>query len=167
MSNMIFSSYGVLKKIGELLTDSIPNGRYVRFWNVYGFEDSEDKFHVISDFIMSALRNSEIIMRTDGEESRDFLYVDDCSEALIILMDNFEQLSKVDNFDLASFEYTKIKQIAKIISNLTGSQVKIGKKTDEVQKNSLNSPKKDILKYWKPTTTLENGIRQILEELRG
>ena len=37
MSNMDFSSYGVLKKIGEDITKSL-NCLYVKFWNVYGIE---------------------------------------------------------------------------------------------------------------------------------
>ena len=43
---MDFSSYGVLKKIGEDITKSL-NCLYVKFWNVYGVEKDKEKAHVI------------------------------------------------------------------------------------------------------------------------
>ena len=53
MSNMSFSSYGILKKIGENLTSSL-GGLNVRFWNVYGYETDFEKSHVITDFILKS-----------------------------------------------------------------------------------------------------------------
>ena len=37
MSNMSYSPYGVLKRVGELYTQTL-NGLTVKFWNVYGVE---------------------------------------------------------------------------------------------------------------------------------
>ena len=37
MSNMSYSPYGVMKRVGELYTKSL-NGLIVKFWNVYGIE---------------------------------------------------------------------------------------------------------------------------------
>ena len=53
MSNMIYSSYGVLKRIGEDITKSL-GGISVRFWNVYGIENDMEKSHVVTDFIIKA-----------------------------------------------------------------------------------------------------------------
>ena len=36
MSNMSYSPYGVLKRVGELYTRSLK-GLTVKFWNVYGY----------------------------------------------------------------------------------------------------------------------------------
>ena len=82
MSNMDFSSYGVLKKIGEDITKSL-NCLYVKFWNVYGVEKDKEKAHVITDFVLMALKDKKIKMLTSGRESREFLYADDCSDALL------------------------------------------------------------------------------------
>ncbi len=54
MSNMNYSSYGVLKKIGENLTESI-GGITVRFWNIFGIERDPNKTHVITDFIIKGM----------------------------------------------------------------------------------------------------------------
>ena len=83
MSNMDFSPYGTLKRLGEEITKSL-NGIYVKFWNVYGIEKDEDKSHVITDFILMAFKKKKIKMLTDGNESREFLYATDCSFGLFI-----------------------------------------------------------------------------------
>ena len=76
MSNMLFSSYGILKKIGENLTSSL-GGLNVRFWNVYGYETDLEKSHVITDFILKSLKTNKINMLTDGiisqKENKRFL----------------------------------------------------------------------------------------------
>ena len=50
MYNMSYSTYGILKAIGEKYTKSLK-GLVVKFWNVYGYEKDEEKSHVITDFI--------------------------------------------------------------------------------------------------------------------
>ena len=50
MSNMSYSPYGVMKRVGELYTKSL-GGLIVKFWNVYGIERDMEKAHVITDFI--------------------------------------------------------------------------------------------------------------------
>ena len=88
MSNMDFSPYGTLKRLGEEVTKSL-NAIYVKFWNVYGIERDIKKSHVVTDFVLKALNNKHINMLTSGRESREFLYADDCSEGLYIIMRKF------------------------------------------------------------------------------
>ena len=80
MSNMSYSPYGVLKRVGELYTKSLE-GLIVHFWNVYGIEKDMDKAHVITDFIKKGFETGDISMLTDGTEQREFLYAEDCCEA--------------------------------------------------------------------------------------
>ena len=87
MANMSYSNYGILKSIGEKYTQTL-NGLLVKFWNVYGLESDENKFHVVSDFIKSAKINNHIKIKTSGQEQRQFLYTEDCCECLEILMNN-------------------------------------------------------------------------------
>jgi len=89
MSNMDFSPYGTLKRLGENITNSL-NGVYVKFWNVYGVEKELNKSHVITDFVLMALKKKKINMLTSGNESREFLYADDCSEGLHKIMSKYQ-----------------------------------------------------------------------------
>ena len=58
MSNMSYSPYGVMKRVGELYTKSLK-GLIVKFWNVYGIEKDIDKAHVITDFIVRGFNSQE------------------------------------------------------------------------------------------------------------
>ena len=166
MSNMLFSSYGILKKIGENLTSSL-NGLCVRFWNVYGYETDLEKSHVITDFILKSLKNKKINMLTDGEEERDFLFIDDCCIGLETIMIKYNKIKKNRIVDMSYGKFSKIIKIAKIIEKyLLKKNIKIkiikNKKKDNVQRNTKNIPNKAIKKYWKPTINLEDGIEKLL-----
>ena len=67
MSNMSYSPYGTLKRVGELYTESL-GGLIVKFWNVYGIEKDHKKAHVITDFIRKGFEDGDFEMLTDGEE---------------------------------------------------------------------------------------------------
>jgi nucleoside-diphosphate-sugar epimerase len=162
MSNMSYSSYGVLKMLGEYYTKSL-DGIVVKFWNVYGIETNEEKSHVITDFIKMS-RNGKIKMRTDGEEFRQFLYADDCSEALEIMMNNYTDINRGESIDITNFEWTKILDLANIISNIQKCEVVKGESVD-LQKDKQNEPNNYILNYWRPKTSLEEGVKNILKEI--
>ena len=90
MSNMSFSPYGVLK----MLENFIPNhflGLIVKFWNVYGIEKDIEKAHVITDFIRKGFQERNFQMLTDGYEEREFLYAEDCCEALEKIIINYKE----------------------------------------------------------------------------
>ena len=114
MSNMSYSPYGVLKNVGELYTKSLK-GLIVKFWNVYGIEKDHEKAHVITDFIRKGFETGVIDMLTDGEEEREFLYAEDCCEALESIMDNYSDFTSEDNLHITSYHPTKIIDIANMI----------------------------------------------------
>lgn len=163
MSNMSYSSYGILKRIGEKYANCL-NGKIIKFWNVYGFESVIEKYHVINDFISMAKNNNRIDMKTNGEELRQFLYTEDCSKCLNTIMEKFNEI-KEKQFDVSSFQWMNIKQIAEIISlNFNNCIISVSKNIDDVQCNSLTEPQKDILKYWQPETSIKEGIIKIISQ---
>jgi len=165
MSQMSYSSYGILKHIGEKYTNCL-NGKVVKFWNVYGFERDLNKSHVITDFILMAKDNNVISMRTNGEEARQFLFVDDCCSCLNILMNGFNEI-KEKHLDISSFKWIKIIDLAKIISsNFNNNPINIGEDKDDVQRDALKEPDETILKYWTPETSLEDGVRIIINKYK-
>jgi nucleoside-diphosphate-sugar epimerase len=165
MSNMIYSSYGVLKRIGEDITKSL-GGISVRFWNVYGIEKDMEKSHVVTDFIITALNKKKILMLTNGAEERDFLYADDCCHGLEIVMKKYDIFKNKNIIDLSYGKYTKIIKVAGIIKNLfkkKGIDIKVirSKKDDQLQKNKKNTPNTYLKKFWKPKFSLEQGIEEV------
>jgi len=170
MSNMSYSPYGVMKRVGELHTKSL-GGLIVKFWNVYGIEKDMEKAHVITDFIVKGFKTGVIDMMTDGTEAREFLYAEDCCEALETVMGNYDRLNSDDELHITTGSHTTILEIAKIIERLfsnIGKDVMIqpAESKDEVQKDARNVPDPYIQKFWKSKTSVKEGITKVFEEMK-
>ena len=170
MSNMSYSPYGTLKRVGELYTESL-GGLIVKFWNVYGIEKDHDKAHVITDFIRKGFEEGDFEMMTDGEEVRQFLYAEDCCEGLEAVMKNYDEFYANDPLHITNFDYTTIREVAIIIENefrLIGKPINIipGEASDSVQLDKRNEADRFIEQYWSPKTNLETGIAKVFEAMK-
>jgi nucleoside-diphosphate-sugar epimerase len=160
MAELSYSSYGMLKALGEKITRDL-GGLVVKFWNVYGYETNPQKSHVITDFIKMAKHGGVIKMRTDGTESRQFLYADDACEALLILAKKYKKLNKTKEYSITNFEWNKVSEIAIILDILSSCKVIAADRKDETQLNAMNEPDPYIKKYWQPKTSLKEGIMKL------
>ena len=177
MSNMSHSPYGVLKRVGELYTQTLK-GLVVKFWNVYGIEKDMEKAHVITDFIRKGFEEGSFEMLTDGTEERQFLYAEDCCEALETIMEHYSDFKPTDPLHVTSFNSTSIKDVANMIQgqfNLLGADVdpkymdvsiNPGLARDSVQMDKRNEADNYILGWWTPTTTLDKGIAKVFAEMK-
>jgi nucleoside-diphosphate-sugar epimerase len=171
MSNMSYSPYGVMKRVGELYTTTLK-GLTVHFWNVYGIEHDIEKSHVITDFIRKGFDEGEFQMLTDGTEERQFLYAEDCCEALEIIMNSYTDFKSEDELHITSFRGNTIKEVAEIIQgqfNLIGKSVNIkpGLAKDSVQLDKRNQPNNYITGWWIPKTSLQDGIAKVFEAMKN
>ncbi len=168
MANMSYSSYGLLKSIGEKKT-GVLGGLVVKFWNVYGLERDEDKYHVIADLIIKAATNGVMDLMTDGTEERQFLYADDCSECLIELSKKYHKIPRDKQLHITSFKWHSILDLADIISkHFPGAKIIPNpRQKDTVQQNKKNEPDQYIFTYWKPKTGLGEGISRIVKEMKA
>ena len=170
MSNMSYSPYGVMKRVGELYTKSL-NGVIVKFWNVFGIEKDMEKAHVITDFIVKGFETGVIDMMTDGTEEREFLYAEYCCEALETIMGCYDQFTCDDELHITTGVSTSILEIARNIQVLfknIGKEVEIvpASSKDEVQKDARNIPDPYIKKWWQPKTDVVDGITKVFEEMK-
>ena len=170
MSNMSYSPYGVMKRVGELYTKSL-GVLIVKFWNVYGIEKDMEKAHVITDFIRKGFETGVIDMMTDGTESREFLYAEDCCEGLEAVMGNYDRLTSDDELHITTGNSTTILEIAqsiqKLFSNI-GKEVVIkpAESKDEVQKDAKNVSDPYIQKFWRSTTSVKEGLTKVFYEMK-
>ena len=163
MSNMSYSPYGALKSIGEYYTNAL-GGLVVKFWNVYGPEKNHEKSHVITDFILKAIKNKKIDMLTDGTEERQFLHATDCCRCLEILSARYDQIDREKQLHITSFEWNSIIEIANIVSdNISDVTVVPSIKKDDVQRDMINKPDKFILSLWEPQISIEEGIKDMIK----
>lgn len=170
MSNMNHSPYGTLKRVGELYTQTLK-GLTVKFWNVYGVEKDLSKAHVITDFIKKGFEFGDFDMLTDGTEERQFLYAEDCCEALETVMENYTDFKPEDPLHITSFNQSSIKDVAAIIQgqfNMIGRPVKInpGSGKDSVQLDKRNEADTYITGWWLPKTNLQDGITKVFNEMK-
>ena len=170
MSNMSYSPYGVMKRVGELYTKSL-NGLIVKFWNVYGIEKDMEKAHVITDFIKKGFETGTIDMMTDGTEEREFLYAEDCCEALETIMEKYSDFTSDDDLHITTGVSTSILAIAGTIQNLFRQEdrkvtVVPAESKDEVQKDARNEPDNYIRQWWLPKTSVADGIAKVFNEMK-
>lgn len=172
MSNMGHSPYGVLKKVGELYTQTL-GGLTVKFWNVYGVEKDVEKSHVITDLIRRGFEEGEFEMLTDGTEERQFLYAEDCCEGLETVMNCYDNFKPTDSLHITSFRTDSIKSVAEMIKgqfNLIGKydvKIKPGIAKDSVQMDKRNEADTYITGWWTPKTPLDQGIAKVFEEMKN
>jgi nucleoside-diphosphate-sugar epimerase len=171
MSNMSYSPYGVMKRVGEMYTQNL-GGLIVKFWNVYGIEKDREKSHVITDFIKRGFEEGEFEMLTDGTEERQFLYAEDCCEALETVMEHYADFKSTDPLHITSFHSESIKSVAEIIQgqfNLIERydvKIKPGIAKDSVQMDKRNEADNYIQGWWLPKTNLDNGIAKVFSEMK-
>jgi nucleoside-diphosphate-sugar epimerase len=151
--------YGATKRLGEIWTRLLPNGHYVRQWNVYGVtEEQDERSHVISDFIHQAVENSEIQMLSNGEEHRQFIHLEDSFRAYHKVL---SEKIKGGIYDVTSGEWIRIIDLAHLIADLTNATVKPGKKTvTDHRMFPINSR----LPGWEPAISFEEGLAQLVKE---
>ena len=148
--------------------------RIVRFHNVYGplgtYEGGKEKAPAaISRKVALAEHGGEIEVWGDGQQTRSFMYVDDCVEGLVRLMaSNYSE-----PLNLGTDRLVTINQLIDLVSSVAGKRLKkrhdLSKPQGVRGRNSDNTLLNQVL-GWEPAITLEQGLtttyRWIEEELR-
>jgi len=133
--------------------------------NIYGPEDNFtlDKAHVIPDLIHKIYlakkeNRSEIELWGDGTQLRDFIFVDDVANAIITIMEKFNDEEPIN---IATGKDIPIKKIAKLIKKSIGydGKIKWSKDYKGIQKKSVDISK-IINLGWKQKTSIEKGIME-------
>lgn len=159
--------YAATKTSCELMIKSFINSynmqiMIVRCNNVYGINQYEEK--VIPKFIKKAINNETIELHDEGKIIRDFLYIDDLIDALIILI-NKGKITEV--YNIGYDNSISIINLAKMIINMTNS------KSDIIF--TKNRPYNDYRYYidnskilelgWKPKYNSENSFKENIKYL--
>jgi GDP-L-fucose synthase len=105
------------------------NAIYLMPVNLYGPRDNFDleNSHVIPALIRKMVEAqergaAEVVLWGDGSASREFLYVDDCAEAIVLATERYDKPEPVNVG--AGFEIT-IRELAELIQELVGYDGKI------------------------------------------
>ena len=136
-----------------------------RVFNTYGPQMMTEDGRVVSNFIVSAIENKDILINGDGLQTRSFCYVDDTVNALISMID----INDFGPFNIGNPNEITIKELSQIIIELTSSKSKISFKP--LPKDDPLKRKPDIslaMKKlnWQPEVDLNKGLIETIEFFR-
>jgi len=171
--------YGLAKKM--LLVQSQAyrqqygfNSIYLLPVNLYGPADNADleTSHVIPAIIrkcVEALRDKrdEIVLWGTGNPTREFLYVDDAAEGILLATEKYDASDAVN---LGSGQEISIRDLANLISRLTGFHGRIiwdTTKPDGQPRRGLDTSMAKRLFGFSASTPLESGLRKTIEGFRA
>ncbi len=154
------SNYAQNKIDGENLIAKLK-GISLRYFNVYG--PGQGDAGVIAIFIKKALTNEDLIITGNGNQERDFVYVDDVVDANIAAV-SYSGSEHV--FNIGSGTSIKLRNLAKLIVKLCNSESKII--LEKPRYGDLFYSRADITKAknelnWTPKTDLETGLKKTIE----
>jgi UDP-glucuronate decarboxylase len=142
--------------------------KVARIFNTYGPRMHPNDGRVVSNFIVQALKNEEITIYGDGNQTRSFCYVDDLVEGLSRLMGTPDEITGPINLGSPN-EFT-IRQLAATIIELTNSSSRIVNRplpTDDPKQRQPNIQKAIELLNWRPTIELREGLTRTIEYFDG
>ena len=123
-------SYSEAKAIDESLAffyhqeNGLPI-RIVRFFNTSGPRQVGDYGMVLPRFVSSALRNEQISVFGDGNQTRCFCHVSDTVQAVLLVMDSEKSIGQV--FNVGNDQQISIMELAKMVIKTAGSSSAIAK----------------------------------------
>jgi len=133
----------------------------LRYPNVYGpRQDPHGEAGVVAIFTGQMLAGGQVVINGDGEQQRDFVYVEDCAQANLMAMtsQNANQI-----YNLGYGRGTTVNEIFNTLKNITGYQLAATHgpaKVGETRQIYLDATKAQKELGWKPTVDLEEGLQR-------
>ena len=144
------------------------NIKVCRIFNTYGPNMALNDGRVISNFIIQALKNEDLTIYGDGNQTRSFCYVDDLIDGIVNIMDL--ETTFTGPINLGNDNELSIDKIAKLVIQLSGSKSKIKNlkplSDDPIQrKPNLTLANHKI--NWNPKVDIETGILKTIQYFKN
>jgi GDP-L-fucose synthase len=141
---------------------------------LYGPRDNFDlaTSHVIQALIRKMVEanergDSEIVLWGDGSPTREFLYVQDCVDAIWLALERYDGAEPVN---IGSGEEISIRDLATLVAELTGFEGEIvwdTSKPNGYPRRKLDTSRAERLFGWRARTSLREGIEQTIAWYRA
>lgn len=168
------TSYAIAKRYNEIYLAALYDEKSLqsvslRFFNVYGI--GQDNRMVVPRFLEQAMHNNPITVYGQGNQTRDFTYIDDTIKACLLTAD---KVHGCEIFNVSNEEEVTILDLANEIKDLTKTKSEITlieapkKRYDyEVERRMGNSEKLHNAVGFKPHTPLSKGLKVIYGHLNN
>jgi UDP-glucuronate decarboxylase len=134
--------------------------KVIRIFNTYGPRMHPNDGRVVSNFIVQALRNQDITIYGDGQQTRSFCYVDDLVEAMLRMMDTSAEFTGPMNVGNPG-EFTMIELAEKVLA-LTASRSRLVFRPLPSDDPKQRQPDIGLARKtigWEPTVALDDGLK--------
>ncbi len=134
----------------------------VRYSNVYGpGQDPANPYcGVVAKFIESLFEGHPPVIHGDGNQTRDFTYVDDAVEATVMAAQSDRALGEV--FNVGTGVETRVNELAVLLARIIGvnaePQHTNRRDIDNIRRRVVNIEKSRRTLRWLPNVTLERGL---------
>jgi len=134
----------------------------LRYANVYGpRQDPNGEAGVVSIFARRTLLDQPCIVYGDGEQTRDFVFVDDVAHANMLAMQG-----PLGTFNIGMGVETSLNQLLAAFEHVVGHPIArqyAPARAGEVQRIALNAEKARHELGWNPSVSLEAGLARTIE----
>jgi UDP-glucuronate decarboxylase len=141
--------------------------RIVRIFNTYGPRMAIDDGRVVSNFIVSALKNEPLTIYGDGSQTRSFCYVNDLVDGILRMLWQENSTGPVNLG--TNFEMTMI-ELAELILKLTESSSILEYKELPIDDPKQRRPDLTVAKTllnWTPSSNPEMGLLKTIEYFKS
>jgi len=136
---------------------SIPI-RVARIFNTYGPRMLPDDGRVVSNFIVQALRGSDLTIYGDGSQTRSFCYVDDLIEGFIRLMNHPDLSGPVNLGNPGEFTILQLAERVLAKTNSPSRIVRLPLPGDDPKQRQPDITLAQTQLGWSPAVALDQGL---------
>jgi nucleoside-diphosphate-sugar epimerase len=169
------SPYGITKYVGELYAEVFGRvygleNACVRYFNVFGpRQDPTSQYSgVLSRFMLAVLRGESPVVYGDGEQSRDFTFVENVVDETLRACEAKEASGKV--FNGGTGARITLNQVLYMLEKVTGQKIKAeyqASRQGDIRDSQADiSLAQEVLGY-KPRILFEEGLGRTWEWYRG
>jgi UDP-glucuronate decarboxylase len=137
--------------------------RVVRIFNTYGPRLHSSDGRVVSNFIVQALRGTDLTIYGDGSQTRAFCYVDDLIDGFVAMMSCDDDVTGPIN--LGNPHEIPVLTLAERIIALTGSQSRVvcaPLPQDDPMQRCPDITRARRMLSWEPRVALDEGLRRTI-----
>ena len=136
----------------------------LRYFNVYGpGQTGGDYAGVISIFLEQALADEPITVHGDGEQTRDFVFIDDVVQANLLAAET-DHVGEA--YNVGTGESISIRELAELIVDVTDSDsdiVHTDARTGDIEHSRADISKAESKLDYEPTIPIEDGLERTVE----
>jgi UDP-glucuronate decarboxylase len=135
--------------------------KVARIFNTYGPRMHPNDGRVVSNFIVQALKDEDITIYGDGQQTRSFCYVDDMIDGFVSMMKTGKGFSGPLN--LGNPQECTMLELAEMVISLIGSRSKLVHRSLPEDDPRQRQPDIELAKQaldWQPRVLLEDGLRE-------